>query len=141
MSEQERNFTSIQISKETRDRLKELGLTSNESYENILVRLLDSKMGEREVEYVLQDLNQECNVKAVVNWGASPEHQCVKFYDKNGDCTESVPLYKFEDDKDFQIKWDNFREAIESLENLINILSILESGESIRAGDLILSRF
>lgn len=138
MSE-ERNYTSIQVSKETRDRIKELGLTANESYENILVRLLDSKMEGREVEYIFQDYNNDCNVKAVVDWGASDENQCVKFYDKDGNCTENVPFYTF-DDKDFQIKWDNFREAIESLENIISILGILESGDSIRAGDLVLSR-
>ena len=137
---EERNYTSIQVSKETRDRLKELGLAPNESYENILVRLLDGKLGGREVEYVLQDKDAECNVKAVIDWGAPTENQSVKFYDKDGNCTENVPLYTF-DDKDFQMKWDNFREAIESLENIVSILAILESGESIRAGDLVLSRF
>lgn len=137
---EERNYTSIQVSKETRDRLKELGLAPNESYENILVRLLDGKLGGREVEYVLQDKDAECNVKAVIDWGMPSESQSVKFYDKDGNCTENVPLYTF-DDKDFQVKWDNFREAVESLENIISILAILESGESIRAGDLVLSRF
>ena len=139
MSE-ERNYTSIQVSKETRDRLKELGLHQNESYESILCRVLDSKMNGREIEYIVQDMSQDCNVKAVVDWGVGEGHQCVKFYDKNGDCYEHVPRYSF-DDKDFQDKWDNFRELVEGLDNLLNILAILESGESIRAGDLVLSRF
>lgn len=136
---EERNFTSIQISKETRDRLKELGMHPNESYENILVRLLDGKMEGREVEYILQDKNAECNVKAVVDWGVGEANQCVKFYDKNGNCSENVPLYTF-DDKEFQVKWDSFRDMIESLENIISILAILESGESIQAGDLVMTR-
>lgn len=136
----ERNYTSIQVSKETRDQLRELGLTPNESYENILVRLLDSKMGGREVEYILQDMNADCNVKAVVDWGASADNQCVKFYDKDGNCSEAMPNYTF-DDKDFQVKWDEFKNSVENLQNIMNILAILESGESIRAGDIVLSRF
>lgn len=140
MSEQERNFTSIQVSKETRDRLKEMGLTDNESYESILVRLLDGKMGGREVEYLLQDINGDCNLKAVVDWGVADKNQCVRFYDKNGNCTENVPNYQF-DDKDFQDKWDRFTDMIMALDNIVNILAILESGESIRAGDIVLSRF
>lgn len=138
MSE-DRNYTSIQVSKETRDQLKELGLTPNESYENILKRLLEGKTSGKEVEYILQDVNADCNVKAVVDWGASTENQCVKYYDKDGNCVERVPQYIF-DDKDFQVKWDEFLRDVEGLDNLINILSILESGDSIRAGNLILSR-
>lgn len=137
---EERNYTSIQVSKETRDQLRELGLTPNESYENILKRLLDSKMSGREIEYIVQDMSQDCNIKAVVDWGASEHNQCVKFYDKEGNCTESIPQYAF-DDKEFQIKWDDFVSAIEGLDNLLNILAVLESGESIQAGNLILSRF
>ena len=138
MSE-ERNYTSIQVSKETRDRLKDLGLHPSESYENILCRLLDGKLGGREIEYILQDLNADCNVKAVVDWGLEG-NECVKFYDKNGDCSEVVPHYDFKDNG-FQLKWDRFREMLEGLDNILSILAILESGESIRAGDLILSRF
>ena len=139
MSE-ERNFTSIQVSKETRDRLKELGLHPSESYENILVRLLDSKAEGQEVEYIIENAKDDvdCNVKAVVKWTGS-EDDCVKYYDKNGNCTENVPNYQF-DDKEFQVIWDDFRSAIESLENIVSILGILNSGESIQAGDVILSR-
>ena len=136
----ERNYTSIQVSKETRDRLKELGLHPSESYENILVRLLDSKMGNREIEYIMSDATGDCNVKAVVDWGVSDVNQCVKFYDKDGNCTEGMPNYVF-DDKDFQVKWDDFVDAVSGLENLVSILAILDDGESISVGDLVLSRF
>lgn len=136
----ERNYTSIQVSKETRDRIKELGLHPTESYDNILVRLLDSKIEGNTVEYILQNAKDDvdCNIKAVVNWTGSNE-ESIKYYDKDGNCTENIPDYKFED-KDFQIVWDDFRDSIENLNNILNILSILESGESIQAGDLILSR-
>ena len=139
MSE-ERNYTSIQVSKETRDRLKELGVHPTESYENILIRLLDSKEEGQEVEYILQNAKDgvDCNVKATVKWTGA-DSDCVKFYDKNGNCTDEVPLYSF-DDKDFQNEWDEFRDNIEGLDNLLSILGILGEGESIQAGDLVITR-
>lgn len=139
MSE-ERNYTSIQISKETRDRIKELALSPNESYENILIRLLESKLASKEVEYLLQNSSEDCNVKAVVDWNdVADDNPSVKFYDKNGDCSSNVPVYVF-DDKDFQLKWDEFRDTIESLENIVSILAVLGDGESISTGDIVLSR-
>lgn len=137
MSENERNFTSIQISKETRDRLKEIALAPNESYENILVRLLDTKVDGKEVEYLLQNSECDCNLKGKVNWGVTDE--CIKYYTKDGEEIDVVPPYVF-DDSEFQKKWDSFKDAIESLENIINILRILEGGDSVRVGDLVLSR-
>lgn len=138
MSDNERNFTSIQISKETRDRLKELALAPSESYENILVRLLDTKLEGKEVEYLLQNGDCDCNLKGKVNWGVNEE--TIKYYTKDGDEIDTVPPYVFEGNPEFQKKWDNFKDAIESLENLISILRILDGGDSVRVGDLVLSR-
>ena len=138
MSDNERNFTSIQISKETRDRLKELALAPNESYENILVRLLDTKLDGKQVEYLLQNNDCDCNLKGMVDWGLNDE--CIKYYTKDGEEIDTVPPYVFEDNPEFQKKWDSFKEAIEGLENLISILRILDGGDSVRVGDLVLSR-
>lgn len=136
MSE-ERNYTSIQISNDTRDKIKLLGLTPTESYESILQRLLESKIGSRELHYLIRNADEDCNLKAVVDWGLPNEN--IKFYDKDGNCTEHIPLYDF-DDKDFQIKWDGFVESVNRLDNLVKILAVLEAGESIRTDDIILSR-
>lgn len=133
----DRNFTSIQISKETRDRIKDLALAPNESYENIIVRLLDTKLEGKEVEYLLQNSEGDCNLKGVVNWGANEE--CIKYYTKDGEQMDDVPPYVFED-AEFQKKWDSFKDAIEGLENIIAILRILEGGDSVRSDNLILSR-
>jgi len=134
--EEERNFTSIQVSKETRDTLRELALTPNESYEQILRRVLESK-GNREIEYLIRNADEDCNLKAVVDWALPDEN--IKFYDKDGGCNPNTPLYQF-DDTEFQKKWDSFVEAVNSLDNLVKILSVLKVGESIKADNLILSR-
>lgn len=136
MSE-ERNYTSIQISNDTKDKLKLLALTPSEPYEQILQRLLESKIGSRELQYLIRNVDEDCNLKAVVDWGLPNEN--IKFYDKDGNCNEHVPLYDF-DDKDFQKKWDMFVESVNGLDNLVKILAVLEAGESIRTDNIILSR-
>lgn len=136
MSE-ERNYTSIQVSNDTRDKIRMLGLTPNETYEQILQRLLDSKMGSREINYLIRNSDETCNLKAVVDWGLPEEN--IKFYDKDGNCSEHLPLYDF-DDKDFQVKWDGFLGHVRSMDNLVKILAVLEHGESIKTGDIILTR-
>ena len=136
MSE-ERNYTSIQISTDTKEKLKLLALTPSEPYEQILQRLLDSKIGSRELQYLIRNVDEDCNLKAVVDWGLPSEN--IKFFDKDGNCGEHIPLYDF-DDKEFQAKWDSFVESVNNLDNLVKILAVLEAGESIRTEDMILSR-
>lgn len=132
-----RNYSSIQVSGETKSRLKALALTPNESFENIILRLLDAKLNGREIKYLIRNLDSDCNIEASVDWGLEQEN--ILFFDKDGDRKFNVPEYEF-DDKIFQSKWDTFVKDIKNLENLVNILSILEYGEQIRAGNLVLSR-
>jgi len=132
-----RNYSSIQVSGETKSRLKALALTPNESFENIILRLLDAKLNGREIKYQIRNLDSDCNIKASVDWGLEKEN--ILFIDKDGDRKFEVPQYTF-DQEHFQEKWNKFMEDINSLENLVNILAILEYGEEIRAGDIILQR-
>lgn len=132
-----RNYSSIQVSGETKSRLKALALTPNESFENIILRLLDAKLNGREIKYQIRNIDSDCNIKASVDWGLEKEN--ILFIDKEGDRKFEVPKYTFDQDN-FQEKWDKFVEDINSLDNLVNILAILEYGEEIRAGDIILQR-
>ncbi len=132
-----RNYSSIQVSGETKSRLKALALTPNESFENIILRLLDAKLNGREIKYLIRNIDSDCNITATVDWGLDKEN--ILFQDKDGDMKFDIPQYTFED-KGFQTKWDTFTNNIKELDNLINILAILEYGDEIRAGELILSR-
>lgn len=132
-----RNYSSIQVSGETKSRLKALALTPNESFENIILRLLDAKLNGREIKYIIRNIDSDCNIEASVDWGLEKEN--ILFFDKDGDRKFDVPEYEFED-KIFQSKWNDFVRDINNLENLVNILSILEYGEEIKAGNLVLSR-
>ena len=132
-----RNYSSIQVSTETKSRLKALSLTPNESFENIILRLVDTKLGGREIKYNITNRDGSCSIDTVVDWGSESEN--IMFFDNKGIRKYRVPVYKF-DDKDSQSDWDKFRDEINGLNNLVNILSILEYGEEIRAGELILKR-
>lgn len=126
------NYTTIQISKESKLRLKALSLTPNESYENILLRLLDAKLGGRELFYNIQSLVfLDCSIDCVIDWGSDVEN--IMFLNREGLRKFNVPDYDVEG-------WGEFKEAILGLDNLINILAILEFGEEIRAGNLVLKR-
>lgn len=126
------NFTSIKVSKESKVRLKALALTPRESYENILLRLLDAKLGGRELFYNIRSLSfPDCCIDCVVDWGADSEN--IMFIGGGGVRRFRVPVFELEG-------WSEFRDAIDGLDNLVNILAILEFDEEIRAGDLVLKR-
>ena len=133
-----RNYSSIQVSNETKTRLKSLSLTPRESYENIILRLLDAKLGNREIKYNIRSSeDKSINVDAIVDWGSESEN--IMFFDKKGIRKYRVPLYEGTDDEK-QEGWDKFRDDINNLDNLVNIVAILEYDDEIRAGDLVSKR-
>jgi hypothetical protein len=126
-----RNYSSIQVSNETKYRLKGLALTKTETYENILLRLLNAKLNGREIDYLISDNNSNNEIKVKVDWGRSKKN--ILYYDKDGDLKHILP--------EFQSKeGETFRENINKLDNLINILAILEEDEEINAGEVTLKR-
>ena len=126
-----RNYSSIQVSNETKYRLKGLALTKTETYENILLRLLNAKLNGREIDYLISDNNSNNEIKVKVDWGRSKKN--ILYYDNDGDLKHILP--------EFQSKeGETFRENINKLDNLINILAILEEDEEINAGEVTLKR-
>ena len=128
-----RNYSSIQVSKETKYRLKGLALTRTETYENILLRLLNTKLHGREIDYLIIDNNSDNQMKVKIDWGR--QSQNILYYDEDGDLKKEFP-----NPANITPEWELFKENINKLDNLINILAILEDDEEIAAGDLCLKR-
>lgn len=128
-----RNYSSIQVSSETKHRLKGLALTKTETYENILLRLLNTKLNGREIDYQIKDKNSKNKIKVKVDWGRSSKN--LLYYDEDGDLKHELP----EPSKTSKAS-ENFRENIKELDNLINILAVLEEDEEIDAGEVLLKR-
>ena len=128
-----RNYSSIQVSTTTKNRIKGLSLTKTETYENILLRLLNAKLNGREIDYLIQDLNSDNTLKVKVDWGRPTRN--IFYYDSEGDLKTEIPL-----PSKVTGEWEMFRENIIGLDNLINLLAVLEEDEEINAGELSLKR-
>lgn len=127
-----RNYTTIQVSNETKHRIKGLALSPTESYENIILRLLDTKLHGREITYLIKDKHSENELKVKIDWGKTERN--ILYYDEDGDLKFKIPVKK--DDEE----WDVFKKNIQKLKNLINILAILDENQNIDAGEVELYR-
>lgn len=126
--------SSIQVSNETRERLRALALTPQETYENILLRLMNVKLpNSRVVEYLIESDNSFCRIKCMIEWKDEP----VVRFDRDGVWKFRFPeSCKGFDDSD----WCVFRECVLGSVNLLNNLRVLDVDEKIVFGDLVLSR-
>ena len=112
-----RNYSSIQVSNETKYRLKGLALTRTETYENILLRLLNTKLHGREIDYQINDKNSDNQLKVKIDWGR--QSQNILYYDEDGDLKKDFP-----EPHTITPEWELFKENILKLDNLINIRNL-----------------
>lgn len=132
------NGSNIRVSRETKSRLKGLGLTQHESYNNIILRLLDVKLDGREIDYLISDKKSNHELKVKVDW--SKETENLLYYNpSNNELTFNQPSLNTKNETNLY-KWDNFLEYINSLDNFFNILAVLDEDESIEAGDITIKR-
>lgn len=132
-------ITTIRLSESTKQRLNSLRYSPAETYENIILRLLESKVGMDEAKYLLYDTKcKNCWVKFVIDWSV-PERN-IKYFDRNSDdLLDEVPVYNYKDVEE-QERWIGFKDIVEDLDNIYGMAAILESGQSLHLGDLILKR-
>ena len=131
-----KNYSSIQVTKTTKDRIKALALTPNESYENILLRLLNVKLGNREIKYNIHDNKTGCSIVCIVDWGGDSKN--MKFENEWGVGKFRFPhsFKGFSDDL-----WNEFQDKVSNAgDALFFNLQVLNVDESINFGDLVLTR-
>ena len=132
-----KKHTTMRITNETKNRIKDLAYTPSESLENIIIRLLESKCGVSEIYYLIKSTTNEFQLKISVDWGDSREN--LYYYDEKNNKFSNPPKLNTED-KLQQEKYDSFLEKILDIPNIHSMLMILSEGEYIRAGDLIIER-
>ena len=131
-----KNFSSIQVSNESKARLKALALTPRESYENIILRLLKVKLGNREICYTIESrCLDDCSIECVVDWGSDSAN--IRFKNFDGDLKFRFPVSY--GDVDVGV-WSDFRDCVLGSDNLLSNLSVLDVDECIVFGDLLLKR-
>ena len=124
-------YSTIQVTNETKHRLKALKLTPKESYENIIIRLLDVRLDGRLIKYKISSIDKRFTLECSVDWGS--DDGSLLFYDDEGGVYDAPPMRNISG-------WDFFVGEIYELDNLVNILAVLEEGDDIRANGLVLSR-
>ena len=126
-------YTNIQISEKNKHRLKMLALTPSESYENIILRLINVRLGNRSIIYkvLYDDISVECKV----DWGSDELN--IQWLNDNNDWVKELPT-SFTGVSDDE--WSDFRKYVLKRKSLVSNLSVLEYDEEIVLGDLVLKR-
>ena len=124
-------YSTIQVTNETKHRLKALKLTPKESYENIIIRLLDVRLDGRLIKYKISSIDKRFTLECSVDWVS--DDGSLLFYDDEVGVYDAPPMRNISG-------WDFFVGEIYELDNLVNILAVLEEGDDIRANGLVLSR-
>lgn len=138
-------YTTIRLTKETKALLDKEKLTIGESYENIILRLLDDKNKGEDImseEYYYTIERDDCKVSYVIEW-TDEEGELFFLDDTNQRCTLGDLHISFID-KDFQKEYDEFLLIInhisESELNLLDYSADLEVEETIKVLGLTIKR-
>ena len=113
--------------------LKSIGVVPEESYESILVRLLDCKLGCNVCEYRVFDDDLFCGVNLLVDWDSVDSNL---MFSLRSDYSNEFPINTCVDYN----TWSQFKEKVLSVDDIFTILAILDCGESITFNDLVFRR-
>lgn len=134
-------FTTIRVSTKTKENLRALRLTEGESYENIIIRLMESKIGKLEtIRYRLSSKDYPFSVDYLIDWGSESKNLC--FLDGDDNEYNEVPLENLSFGKDDKLypPWLQFKDYVEGLDNLVRISSVLEFDDTLDVGFGVLRR-
>lgn len=113
----------IRVTHGTMKRLKSLAIKPNESYDKILKRVLDAKVGEDETVYLIDDLHSLCKLRCVIDFGEL-EKNILFFEFENSFRSSSPPLVSgnsMVSNEDYR----DFLGRLRGIDDLIGVLSLL----------------
>lgn len=128
----------VRVTHGTMKRLKSLSVYPNESYDRILTRILDAKIGEEVIVYSLVDTMSNCKLKCVIDYGKDEEN--ILFYE-NDNAKESMypPLVYAGNDVTGE-EYSMFLFRLRGIKNLISVLAMLGRREYTVVNDIKLIR-
>ena len=104
-------------------RLKSLAIYPNESYDKILKRVLDSKVGESEIVYLISDLRSSCRLKCVVDFGELEEN--ITFFEKDDGFRSHYPPLLSGNPLVSREEYSDFLFRLRGIDDLVSVLSLL----------------
>lgn len=118
----------VKVSRYVMGRLRGLAVSPSESYESIISRLLDCKVGVNQLDYIVFD--DDCCVRLFVDWDVcSP---VIRFY-SDGVLVDDFPVDCCFDDG----LWCDFRERFCGVDDLMGVLALLDLGEFVCVDGLV----
>ena len=113
----------IRVTHGTMKRLKSLAIKPNESYDKILTRILDAKVGEDEIVYLIDDLRSLCKLKCIINFGEMEKN--IQFFEKDDGYRFSSPPLLSSNSLVSPEDYSDFLMRLRSIDDLISVLSLL----------------
>lgn len=113
--------------------LKSISVVPAESYESILVRLLDCKLGCNVCEYSVFDEDLWVSVNLLVDWDSVDSNL---MFSLRSDYSNEFPINTCVDYE----TWNHFKEKVLGIDDIFSILAILDCGETINFNDLLFRR-
>lgn len=112
----------IRVTHSTMKRLKSLSIYHNESYDKILSRILDAKIGDELIVYLLDDLKSMTKLKCVVDY--SKEEKNIQFYEHEEHKSANPPLL-YSSGMVSAEEYSDFLQRLRGIEDLISVLAML----------------
>ena len=112
----------IRVTHSTMKRLKSLSIYKNESYDKILTRILDAKIGDEVIVYLLDDLKSMTKIKCVVDY--SKEEKNILFYENEEYKSKNPPLL-YCGGMVSNEEYSDFLKRLRSIDDLMSVLAML----------------
>lgn len=112
----------IRVTHSTMKRLKSLAVRKNESYDKILSRILDAKIGDELIVYLLDDLKSMTKLKCVVDYSKDEEN--ILFYENEEHKSVNPPLL-YGSGMVTNEEYSDFLRRLRSIDDLMGVLAML----------------
>ncbi len=112
----------IRVTHSTMKRLKSLSVRKNESYDKILTRILDAKIGDEVIVYLLDDLRSMTKLNCVIDYSKDEEN--ILYYETEEYKSVSPPLL-YSSGLVSPEEYSDFLRRLRSIDDLMSVLAML----------------
>lgn len=113
----------IRVTHATMKRLKSLAISPNESYDKILTRILDAKIGDEVITYLIDDIESDCKLRCVIDY--SQDVKNIVYYESDESLRTPNPPLVYVGDGASSSDYSNFLMRLRGVDDIISVLAML----------------